>query len=164
MYRSSYGIKSVKCLKSNCDFVCRQALATGIAYTGAGLGLTLIPIAYDAIIRKYGAQGIFTFNLCLAITVTPFLAYIYPTVKNIQERQAAIDAAKAAALANTEKEVDEEASNSQKQSSQYDVIKSPLFWMFGAAILCSSCSHTTAAFFIPKIGEVSTKRFQLTRE
>ena len=120
--------------------------------------MTLIPIAYDAIIRKYGAQGIFTFNLCLAITVTPFLAYIYPTVKNIQERQAAIDAAKAAAsaVANTEKEVDKEAaSNSQKQSSQYDVIKSPLFWMFGAAILCSSCSHQTAAFFIPKIGEVS---------
>ena len=40
----------------------RQALATGLAYAGAGIGFTFIPMAYTYIIGKFYELGTSTLN------------------------------------------------------------------------------------------------------
>ena len=107
------------------------ALATGIAFTGGGLGYLVMPKIHLNLINSFGISGLFIGNASILAALIPIITFFHPGPKEVEVRREFLS---------SDKRIED-----GKNGSYLTVLKRPALWLFCAALLFTGLGNRFAS-------------------
>ena len=61
-------------------------MANGVVFSGAGLGMVVMPLAYSTVLEYFGLNGVLLINAVTSFCVSLLIYTFYPSRDDIQQR------------------------------------------------------------------------------